>query len=159
MFAPSGIVSSNSSVMDIIKRIHPPTWMDPSSRGKVIIHDGEESWFSLKLLHNSVDLDTIDNGKTAIATFELPGVQKSDVKIEVHDCVLTISGEKKMPSPRVKNLHSIHERHYGKFIRSLHLPKGVKVSSALLCGLCRSVNQSMVRRSWRKFRRLWRMGF
>jgi HSP20 family protein len=75
----------------------------------------------------SVDLDTIDNGKTAIATFELPGVQKSDVKIEVHDCVLTISGEKKMPSPRVKNLHSIHERHYGKFIRSLHLPKGVKL--------------------------------
>ena len=34
---------------------------------------------------NSVDLDTTDHGKKTIATVELPGIQKGDIKIEVHD--------------------------------------------------------------------------
>jgi HSP20 family protein len=74
-----------------------------------------------------MDLDTDDNGKTVTATFELPGVKKEDVNIDVYHGVLWVSGEKKLNSKRGKNAHSVHERQFGKFMRTLHLPEGVKV--------------------------------
>jgi HSP20 family protein len=67
------------------------------------------------------------NGCEVIATFELPGVKKEDIKIEVHKGVLTISGEKKKRKEKLGNSFSIHERHYGNFVRSLDLPERSKV--------------------------------
>jgi HSP20 family protein len=81
---------------------------------------------------NSVDLDTDDDGNRVVATFELPGLQKSEVKIEVHNGILIISGEKKQLLPRVRNVHSIQERFYGPFVRSLHLPNGTSVSTIII---------------------------
>jgi len=78
------------------------------------------------IIKPSMDLDTDDDGKTVIATFELPGVKKEDVNIDVYRGVLWVSGEKKLSKQRGKNAHSIHERQFGKFSRTLHLPEGVK---------------------------------
>lgn len=80
-----------------------------------------------EVLNPSVDLDTDDNGRTVVATFELPGVEKNEIKIEVHNGILTISGEKKELLPKLHNVHSVQERTYGKFVRSLHLPNGTMV--------------------------------
>lgn len=62
------------------------------------------------------------------ATFELPGLKKEDVNIEVLDGVLTVSGESKQESNREESGYSVRERSFGKFSRSLQLPKGVKVN-------------------------------
>jgi HSP20 family protein len=74
-----------------------------------------------------MDLDTDDDGKTVIVTFELPGVKKEDVNVDVYHGILSISGEKKQGKPRHRNAHSVHERKFGRFMRTLHLPEGVKV--------------------------------
>lgn len=65
---------------------------------------------------------------TVTATFELPGLKKEDVNIDVHNNVLSISGESKISSDRDENGYAVRERRYGKFSRSIPLPEGVKVS-------------------------------
>jgi HSP20 family protein len=60
--------------------------------------------------------------------FDLPGLQKEDVSIDVHNNVLTVSGENKTSSERTEGGYVVRERRYGKFTRSLSLPQGLKVS-------------------------------
>ena len=65
------------------------------------------------------------------ATFELPGLNKENVSIDVHNNVLTISGESKISSERDEHGYAVRERRYGKFSRSIPLPQGIKVSDTL----------------------------
>ena len=62
------------------------------------------------------------------ATFELPGLTKENVNIDVHNNLLTVSGESKISSERDENGYAVRERRYGKFSRSIQLPRGIKVS-------------------------------
>jgi HSP20 family molecular chaperone IbpA len=64
--------------------------------------------------------------------FELAGLKKEDVSIDVHSNVLTVSGEDKTSSERSEGGYVIRERRYGKFSRSLSLPQGVKVSTSVM---------------------------
>lgn len=61
------------------------------------------------------------------ATFELPGLKKEDVNIDVHNNLLTVSGESKISSEREENGYAVRERRFGKFTRSIPLPDGTKV--------------------------------
>lgn len=65
-------------------------------------------------------------------TFELPGLQKEDVSIDVRNNVLTVSGEDKRSSERSEGGYVIRERRYGKFSRSLSLPEGLKVGTSVI---------------------------
>ena len=65
---------------------------------------------------------------TITATFELPGLKKEDVQIDVHNDRLTVSGENKISSERTEDGYAIRERRYGKFSRTPPLPQGIKVS-------------------------------
>jgi HSP20 family protein len=81
------------------------------------------------ILVNRMDVheDAKDNKVTAI--FELPGLKKEDVNIDVHNNRLTISGESKTSENRDEKGYAIRERSYGSFSRTLQLPAGVKVSN------------------------------
>lgn len=58
-------------------------------------------------------------------TAELPGLAIDDVKVELHNNLLTISGEKKIEQKREeRNLH-LCERAYGAFHRSFQLSSQV----------------------------------
>ncbi|MDX5328264.1 MAG: Hsp20/alpha crystallin family protein [Marinobacter sp.] len=60
---------------------------------------------------------------------ELPGMNKDDVKVTVHDGVLTIQGERKSEEEtKDKKLHRI-ERFYGSFMRRFTLPDNVDENS------------------------------
>ncbi len=61
------------------------------------------------------------------AMFELPGLKKEDVEINVHDSRLTVSGESKISSEHEDNGYAVRERKFGKFSRTLRLPQGVKL--------------------------------
>jgi HSP20 family protein len=80
------------------------------------------------ILVNSMDVheDAKDNKVTAI--FELPGLKKEDVNIDVHNNRLTISGESKTSEGREAKGYAIRERSYGRFSCTLQLPAGAKVS-------------------------------
>ena len=62
------------------------------------------------------------------ATFELPGLNKGDVNIDLHNNRLTIAGETKTSSDREENGYALRERSYGAFSRTLQVPAGIKVS-------------------------------
>jgi len=69
---------------------------------------------------------------------ELPGMVDSDLKVELRDDVLTISGEKKAEKEEKKEGYYCCERTFGSFKRAFKLPSGVdaeKISAAFKDGV------------------------
>ena len=58
-------------------------------------------------------------------TAELPGMKKDDVKLEVKDHVLTLTGEKKVENEGKDRNVYLYERAYGRFCRTFTLPDNV----------------------------------
>ncbi|THH27453.1 hypothetical protein EUX98_g6733 [Antrodiella citrinella] len=73
-----------------------------------------------------MDVHEDTQSNTVTATFELPGLKKEDVNIDVHNNMLTVSGEVKVSSEHDENGYAVRERRFGKFSRSIPLPQGVK---------------------------------
>ena len=70
-------------------------------------------------------MDLVEVEDHFVLKADLPGLAESDVKLEVQDGALTISGERKAEhEQREKGWHRI-ERSFGSFSRSLTLPDGV----------------------------------
>jgi HSP20 family protein len=69
---------------------------------------------------------------------EIPEVNKEDVKVTVHNGVLTIQGERKLEKEeKGKKFHRV-ERYYGSFTRSFTLPDNVdetKISASFKDGV------------------------
>lgn len=63
-----------------------------------------------------------------VATFELPGLSKDKVQIDVQNGNLSISGECGMSSEQQEHGFAVKERRYGKFVRTVKLPEGTQVS-------------------------------
>jgi HSP20 family protein len=75
-------------------------------------------------------INVAENDKEVAIKAELPGMDKKDVKIEVHKNQLTISGEKKDERKEENEAYRIREFSYGKFSRSIVLPFEVDSSKA-----------------------------
>ncbi|RPD77017.1 HSP20-like chaperone [Lentinus tigrinus ALCF2SS1-7] len=73
-----------------------------------------------------MDLHEDQDKNLVTATFELPGLTKENVQIDVKDNVLTVSGESTISTERDEKGYSVRERRFGKFSRSLPLPQGIK---------------------------------
>ncbi|PXW61448.1 Hsp20/alpha crystallin family protein [Methylobacterium sp. B4] len=70
-------------------------------------------------------MDVVEKDGHLEVTAELPGLTRDDVKIELADDTLIISGEKRQENLS-KDSRKIIERSYGAFVRSLELPAGIK---------------------------------
>ncbi|OCH93475.1 small heat shock protein [Obba rivulosa] len=81
---------------------------------------------SSRPLRPRMDLHEDTNANLVTATFELPGLSKENVQIDVHSNVLTVSGESKTSSEHDENGWAVRERRFGKFSRSIPLPQGIK---------------------------------
>ena len=55
----------------------------------------------------------------------LPGVTKDDVRVDVTDDVLTVSGERRRPRGEPRGCWLRRESSYGPFLRSFTLPEGL----------------------------------
>ncbi|TFK78548.1 HSP20-like chaperone [Polyporus arcularius HHB13444] len=73
-----------------------------------------------------MDLHEDQEKNLVTATFELPGLSKENVQIDVKENVLTVSGESTISSERDEKGYSVRERRFGKFSRSIPLPQGIK---------------------------------
>ena len=71
-------------------------------------------------------LDVVEKNNALVATVDLPGVNKEDVKIEFVDGQLTIGGERKREFEDKKENVYRCEREVGSFFRTIPLPDGVK---------------------------------
>jgi HSP20 family protein len=70
-------------------------------------------------------IDLVEAEDQFVLRADLPGLSEQDVKIEVEDNVLTISGERTSEHEERKDGYYRLERSAGAFSRSLTLPEGV----------------------------------
>lgn len=68
-----------------------------------------------------VDITEDDKGYAIKA--EIPEMKKEDIKLNVHDDVLTITGERKYEKEEKNKKYHRVERAYGSFMRSFSLPE------------------------------------
>ena len=68
----------------------------------------------------------VDNGKNLTLELELPGVKKGDIKVEVENGVLNISGSKKAEKKEESKNVYIDELSYGEYKRSFRLSDEVE---------------------------------
>jgi len=87
-------------------------------------------------------LDLAEYDEESVILAEMPGVQKDDLKISIHDGLLTISGERKAAGIPDDAKWVRGEISRGQFTRVITLPHEVKadtVSASLADGLLRIV--------------------
>lgn len=75
-----------------------------------------------------MDLHEDSQQNLVTATFELPGVKKEDVHIDVNNNRLTVWAESKVSQEHEESGYAVRERRFGKYQRTLQLPTGIKVS-------------------------------
>lgn len=71
----------------------------------------------------SPSVDITENDTEFLIKAELPEVKKEDIKVDVHNGVLSLSGERRSETKDEKE-HRV-ERFYGRFSRSFTLPETV----------------------------------
>jgi len=70
-------------------------------------------------------MDLVESTGEFVLRADLPGLSEADVKIELEDSTLTVSGERKAETENERDGYLRVERATGTFQRSLTLPKGV----------------------------------
>jgi HSP20 family protein len=70
-------------------------------------------------------VDLVEEGDQYVLRADLPGVREQDVKVEVKENVLTVSGERHSEHEDRRDGYYRVERSSGRFSRSLLLPDGV----------------------------------
>jgi HSP20 family protein len=70
-------------------------------------------------------MDVVETDDHYVLRADLPGISENDVKIELNDDVLTISGEREAVHEERNDGYRRVERASGSFSRSLTLPEGV----------------------------------
>ena len=114
-------------------------------------HRGSPSWFPLDQLNSLRDemnrlmerpladfghsneffngwipaVDILENKDNVVVRVELPGMKKEDIDISLHEGVLSITGERKQREEDQGNEVYRSERFYGRFHRTVTLPKPV----------------------------------
>jgi HSP20 family protein len=72
-----------------------------------------------------LNTDLADHEKNLTVTMEIPGLEKSDIDIDINGNTLTVSGTKRFEEERHEGEYHIMECAYGSFQRSFTLPARV----------------------------------
>jgi HSP20 family protein len=70
-------------------------------------------------------LDLYEDNDNLVVRAELPGMKKEDIELSLQDNVITVSGERKNEKKYDGGQTSREERFFGRFTRSITLPKQV----------------------------------
>jgi HSP20 family protein len=114
---PFAVLRQMTSELDrVFERPFGTAFRWPSFRGA--FHDGAE-W--------SPQIDVFERDNRLVTKVDLPGLKKEDVKVEVTDGHLAISGERKSETEETRDNVYRCERSYGSFYRAVPLPEGAKL--------------------------------
>ena len=72
-------------------------------------------------------IEVFEKDNRLFTKVDLPGLKKEDVKVEVTDGYLAISGERKRDTEEKKDNVYRSEREYGSFYRAVPMPEGIKI--------------------------------
>jgi HSP20 family protein len=72
-------------------------------------------------------IEVFEKDNRLVTRVDLPGMKKEDVKVEVADGNLTISGTRTREEEEKKDQFYRSEREYGSFYRMIPLPEGVGI--------------------------------
>jgi HSP20 family protein len=75
-------------------------------------------------------IDMYQRDNKLVVQADVPGLAKDDIKVEVRDNQLCISGERKSATERPEGGYYRSERSYGSFSRTIDLPPGAKADTA-----------------------------
>jgi HSP20 family protein len=78
---------------------------------------GERAW--------APAIDVVRDKDSLVVRADVPGLKPEEVKIEVEDDILTVSGEHQESKEEKDKNYVRRERRYGSFSRSMALPAGV----------------------------------
>ena len=73
----------------------------------------------------SLAVDIQESEKEFILSADMPGLNKKEVSIDIHDGLITIKGERIKEDKISFDDYRIHERQFGSFNRSFRLPDNV----------------------------------
>jgi len=79
--------------------------------------DGESRWMPA--------IDVVRDDGNLVVRADVPGIKPEEVKIEIEDDILTVSGSHEETKEEKDKDYLRRERRYGSFSRSLALPAGV----------------------------------
>jgi len=121
---PSRLVRDPFALMremtsELERVFHEPMWPSlhwPSLRTRPAV---EAAWYP--------EIDVFEKDSRLVTKIDLPGMKKEDVKVEVTDGHLAISGERQRETEEKGKEFYRCEREYGSFHRAVLLPEGVKL--------------------------------
>jgi HSP20 family protein len=142
MMTRFGDVDRTFAVMDELRKHMDRVFDEYDARGSAPAARGSffepfEAAWSSRVVATWPRLSVYDTGASLVLLAEVPGMKESELKIELNQDVLTLSGERKTEVPEGYALHR-RERAPVKFARSLGLPCKVdaeKASAVLKDGL------------------------
>jgi HSP20 family protein len=70
-------------------------------------------------------MDLVETEDSLVLRADLPGMERDDIEVEVKDGVLTVAGERRAEHESEREGYHRVERSFGRFSRSLGLPRGV----------------------------------
>jgi HSP20 family protein len=76
------------------------------------------------------DLEVFETGNELVVRADVPGLKREDIKVEITESELTVSGERKFEKEEKGKDVYRSERSYGTFFRSITVPEGAKVDLA-----------------------------
>ena len=82
-----------------------------------LVDGGERGW--------TPSIDVVREGGNLVVRADVPGIKPEEVKIEVEDDILTVSGKHEERKEEKDKQFLRRERRYGSFSRSMVLPAGV----------------------------------
>ncbi len=100
--------------------------------GRVPVAADAEKKEAMTVAEWSPLVDISEDEKEYLIKAEIPEMKKEDIRLNVHDDVLTITGERKYEKEEKNKKYHRVERAYGSFVRSFTLPEdaeGTKVSA------------------------------
>ena len=97
-----------------------------SLRPKYVALSHSSQYLLILMYHHRMDVHEDKEKNVVTATFELPGLKKEDVNIDVQNSVLTVSGETRVDETKEQDGYVVRERRSGRFSRSIPVPQGIK---------------------------------
>jgi HSP20 family protein len=74
-------------------------------------------------------VDILENDKAFEIHLSIPGMKKEEIKIDLKNDVLTISGERQQKEEKKTSKYHMGEIRYGKFLRTFQLPEKIDKDS------------------------------
>lgn len=96
---------------------NPAKWLDQ------VFTDFDKAWTAKNDFNPAVDI--VEEKEEFLLRAELPGVPKENIKVEVKDNRLTLSGKKETTHSEGKGEYRYVESSYGSFSRVFELPRNL----------------------------------